>query len=308
MADAFPTSDTMTLQVTRKDEIARGIDLFELRRADSGELPPFTAGAHVSIKVPNGLIRKYSLCNDPAERDRYQIAVKREEAGRGGSISLIENVKVGRRLDRRAAGQRFRTGAQRAGLPVHRRRHRHHADHVDDARAQCDPGQAIQALLLHALAGIHRLPRRARRAGIRRQGDHPSRRRRSGARARHLADRRGAQEPRASVLLRPAPADAGRARHDRALVVDRHPYGGVQRSRDAQARRQAVQRARSPNPARRSKCRSAPRSSRRCAREATRCRAPAKAAPAAPAARNCWPARSTIATSCSPSTSAPTRS
>lgn len=95
MADEFSTSDTMTLQVTRKDEIARGIDLFELKRADGDELPPFTAGAHVSIKVPNGLIRKYSLCNDPAERDRYQVAVKREEAGRGGSRSLIENVKAG---------------------------------------------------------------------------------------------------------------------------------------------------------------------------------------------------------------------
>ncbi|HKY87482.1 MAG TPA: ferredoxin reductase, partial [Pseudorhodoplanes sp.] len=98
MADKFSTSSTMPLQVARKDEIAQGIDLFELRRADGGELPPFTAGAHVSIKVPNGLIRKYSLCNDPAERDRYQIAVKREEAGRGGSISLIENVKAGDEL------------------------------------------------------------------------------------------------------------------------------------------------------------------------------------------------------------------
>ena len=95
MADESPNAQTMTLQVTRKDEIARGIDLFELRRPDGGELPEFTAGSHVAIKVPNGLIRKYSLCNDPAERDRYQIAVKREESGRGGSLSLIENTKVG---------------------------------------------------------------------------------------------------------------------------------------------------------------------------------------------------------------------
>lgn len=98
MADEFSTSDTMTLQVTHKNEIARGIDLFELRRADGGGLPEFTAGAHVSIRVPNGLIRKYSLCNDPAERDRYQIAVKREETGRGGSLSLIENVGAGDQL------------------------------------------------------------------------------------------------------------------------------------------------------------------------------------------------------------------
>ena len=95
MADEFPNAETMTLRVTRKDEIARGIDLFELRRPDGGELPEFSAGAHVAVKVPNGLIRKYSLCNDPAERDRYQIAVKRDEAGRGGSVSLIEKTKAG---------------------------------------------------------------------------------------------------------------------------------------------------------------------------------------------------------------------
>jgi phthalate 4,5-dioxygenase reductase component len=95
MVDELSAAETMTLQVTRKGEIARGIDLFELRRAGGGELPEFTAGAHVAIKVPNGMVRKYSLCNDPAERDRYLIAVKREDGGRGGSISLIENVKVG---------------------------------------------------------------------------------------------------------------------------------------------------------------------------------------------------------------------
>jgi phthalate 4,5-dioxygenase reductase subunit len=47
------------------------------------------------VRVPNGLLRKYSLCNDPAERDRYQIAVKREVTGRGGSINLIDDVKAG---------------------------------------------------------------------------------------------------------------------------------------------------------------------------------------------------------------------
>jgi phthalate 4,5-dioxygenase reductase subunit len=98
MAELPSPAVTTTLTVTRKDAIARGIDLFELRRPDGGELPQFTAGAHVALKVPNGLVRKYSLCNDPAERDRYQIAVKREENGRGGSISLIENVNAGDHL------------------------------------------------------------------------------------------------------------------------------------------------------------------------------------------------------------------
>ena len=47
----------------------------------------FTAGAHIAIHVPNGLLRKYSLCNDPAEHDRYLVAVKRETNGRGGSAT-----------------------------------------------------------------------------------------------------------------------------------------------------------------------------------------------------------------------------
>jgi phthalate 4,5-dioxygenase reductase subunit len=44
------------------------------------------------------LLRKYSLCNDPAERDRYLVAIKREANGRGGSCNLIDNTKAGDEL------------------------------------------------------------------------------------------------------------------------------------------------------------------------------------------------------------------
>ena len=46
-------------RVTRAERIAEDIHLFELRDPAGGELPEFSAGAHVSLKVPNGLIRKY---------------------------------------------------------------------------------------------------------------------------------------------------------------------------------------------------------------------------------------------------------
>ena len=76
----------------------------------------------------------------------------------------------------------------------------------------------------------------------------------------------GAQEPRAPLLLRSARADAGGARHDRPLVVDRDPFRGLQRRRRATARRHAVQRqARAIQRRDRSRCRSAPPSSKRCA-------------------------------------------
>ena len=85
----------MPMRVTRNEPIADGIYLLELRGAAEASLPPFTAGAHITLKTPKGLVRKYSLCNDPSERDRYQVAIKREANGRGGSLDLIDNVKVG---------------------------------------------------------------------------------------------------------------------------------------------------------------------------------------------------------------------
>ena len=90
---------TMPLRVTRNDKIADGIHLLEFRDPGGRSLPEFTAGAHIGIRVPNGLLRKYSLCNDPAERERYQVAVKRESNGRGGSCSLIDDTKAGDELD-----------------------------------------------------------------------------------------------------------------------------------------------------------------------------------------------------------------
>jgi phthalate 4,5-dioxygenase reductase subunit len=87
--------EAMSLRVENAAAIAEDIHMFELRHPDGTELPPFTAGAHLSLRVPNGEERKYSLCNDPGERDRYVIAVKREREGRGGSISLIDGTKAG---------------------------------------------------------------------------------------------------------------------------------------------------------------------------------------------------------------------
>jgi phthalate 4,5-dioxygenase reductase subunit len=85
----------LNLCLADKRELAQGIFAFELTHPDGTDLPEFTGGAHLNVRVPNGLMRKYSLCNDPAERHRYVIAVKREDAGRGGSISLIDDTKPG---------------------------------------------------------------------------------------------------------------------------------------------------------------------------------------------------------------------
>jgi phthalate 4,5-dioxygenase reductase component len=102
-------------RVTRAERVAEDIHLFELRDPAGGELPEFAAGAHVQVRVPNGLIRKYSLCNDPAERDRYVIAVKREVPGRGGSESLIRDVAEGAEVPVSAPANNFALAKSPAG-------------------------------------------------------------------------------------------------------------------------------------------------------------------------------------------------
>ena len=87
------------LVVAAAAQAAQDIFTFVLRDRAGAELAAFTAGAHVRVRSPGGHVRKYSLCNDPAERDRYVIAVKRDPAGTGGSVNLVDNARVGTTLE-----------------------------------------------------------------------------------------------------------------------------------------------------------------------------------------------------------------
>jgi vanillate O-demethylase ferredoxin subunit len=74
---------------------ATGILSYELRRPAGGELPPFTAGAHVDLHLPHGLVRSYSLINPQDERLRYVVAVQRDAASRGGSRHVHDTIAPG---------------------------------------------------------------------------------------------------------------------------------------------------------------------------------------------------------------------
>jgi vanillate O-demethylase ferredoxin subunit len=91
---AVPITRVRTV-VDKIEDGGQGIKLFSLVDPDHWELPPFRPGAHIDLHLPRGLVRTYSLCNDPADDKRYVVAVKREAEGRGGSIVLHDAVKVG---------------------------------------------------------------------------------------------------------------------------------------------------------------------------------------------------------------------
>jgi len=89
------TASTLKVRVARKEVEAADICTFELVRADGGALPPFSAGSHIDVSLPNRITRQYSLCNDPAESHRYLIGVLKDPSSRGGSKAIHELVKVG---------------------------------------------------------------------------------------------------------------------------------------------------------------------------------------------------------------------
>lgn len=90
-----PSAQLIAVRLHAVVQEADGIASFEFRRAGGGDLPPFSAGSHIDVHLRPGLVRQYSLCNDPGERHRYVVAVLREPQGRGGSLALHDEARVG---------------------------------------------------------------------------------------------------------------------------------------------------------------------------------------------------------------------
>jgi vanillate O-demethylase ferredoxin subunit len=91
MSTATPA---LRVRVVAKRTEALDICSFELVSADGHPLPSFSAGSHVDVSVADGITRQYSLCNDPTESHRYQIAVLRDPKTRGGSAGMHDRIQV----------------------------------------------------------------------------------------------------------------------------------------------------------------------------------------------------------------------
>lgn len=141
--------------VTAIVDEAEGIRSFTLSPL-AGTLPPFTAGAHVDVHLPNGLVRQYSLLGDPTAGGDYSIAVLHEPASRGGS----------RAMHALKPGERLRISAPRNLFPL---------DEAADRTLLVAGGIGITPILamawrLHALGRrfvLHYCVRTARRAAFR---------------------------------------------------------------------------------------------------------------------------------------------
>ena len=82
----------MLLRIRSITYLAARINGYELADPGGHDLPRFAAGAHISMRLFEDLLRDFSLWNDPAERSRYCIAVLREGPG---SRRLHDEARVG---------------------------------------------------------------------------------------------------------------------------------------------------------------------------------------------------------------------
>ncbi|WP_445620451.1 PDR/VanB family oxidoreductase [Kushneria sp. Sum13] len=103
------SNSTLSMFVQVIERRVEAEDVIGLTLADphGRPLPAFSAGAHIDVRISDGLVRQYSLIGQSDTRDRYHIAILREPASRGGSTALHDTLKQGDMLQISAPRNHF---------------------------------------------------------------------------------------------------------------------------------------------------------------------------------------------------------
>ena len=89
------------VEVTHIQQVSDIIKRFTFTPIDGAPLPVFGGGAHIVVEMLDGEILRrnpYSLVSKPGSTDNYQISVRRDDVGRGGSLYMHNTLNVGDRL------------------------------------------------------------------------------------------------------------------------------------------------------------------------------------------------------------------
>jgi dimethylamine monooxygenase subunit B len=88
----------LSVRVAEVTPVNELITRFRFVARDGSPLPAFSGGAHVVVEMDDHGTRRlnpYSLMSDPEDRSGYEISVRRDDQGRGGSLFLHRHVKPG---------------------------------------------------------------------------------------------------------------------------------------------------------------------------------------------------------------------
>lgn len=89
----------LSLVITGIRQLTSEIRAYELRSVSGKVLPEISPGSNIQVPVEleNGekVWRSYSISSNPSRRDCYEIAVKRAENGKGGSLAVHQLYQLG---------------------------------------------------------------------------------------------------------------------------------------------------------------------------------------------------------------------
>ena len=95
---AKPGAEQISVKVSAVVPLNDLVTRFEFSRIDGQPFPTFSGGAHTVVTMHDDgrtRLNPYSLMSDPADTSKYAISVRRDDAGRGGSLFMHQQVKVG---------------------------------------------------------------------------------------------------------------------------------------------------------------------------------------------------------------------
>lgn len=95
MSVGAPKIPVVVAEVVEVNEL---IKRFRFVRRDGAAMPIFSGGSHVVVEMDDHGTRRmnpYSLMSHPGDTLGYEISVRRDEAGRGGSLFMHSHVRVG---------------------------------------------------------------------------------------------------------------------------------------------------------------------------------------------------------------------
>lgn len=91
-------SPVMRVEITKAEHMSDDVVKYEFSSLDGSPMPKVAAGAHIDVMVAPEFLRQYSLSSDPADRSIFQIAVLREDEGKGGSLLVHRIFEEGRKV------------------------------------------------------------------------------------------------------------------------------------------------------------------------------------------------------------------
>ena len=84
--------------VKKRHVQGQNVAVLEFESANDLSLPKIEAGSHIDVHLPNGMVRQYSICQDPRNEGVFRLGVLKDPDSRGGSASAFNDIQDGMHL------------------------------------------------------------------------------------------------------------------------------------------------------------------------------------------------------------------